>query len=62
MPSAARRTLRLLAGAATAAIAIYLLRGLFRREATPRAPQAADSAAAAATPPGAAVAHLRHHR
>ena len=50
MPSAARRTLRLLAGAATAAIAIYLLRGLFRREATPRAPQAADSAAAAATP------------
>ena len=45
MPS--RRILGLLAGAATAAIAIYLLRGPFRRDASPQAPAAADSAAAA---------------
>jgi sugar lactone lactonase YvrE len=52
MPSVARRTLGLVAGAATAAIAIYLLRGLFRPASAPPAPAvvAADSAPAA---PGA---------
>lgn len=46
MPSKSRRTLGLLAGAATAALAIYFLRGLFRPATPPPAPVATVAPAA----------------
>ena len=59
MPSAARRTLGLVAGAAIAAIAIYFLRNAIRPGAAPPAPVSAGSESAAATPSAAAAPQLR---